>query len=312
MKPEQKVEEKRQARMLESADALAMDDVDKTLGTLRSETNRLLSELAGKLDGALGRYRTLCDAIAAKQSELDEVFEISKAAGGLAALLDAQRAKREEFEGEMARRKAALSEEMEAARAAWEHEETQHETALKERETQELKTRKREREEYEYAFTREKELAQQAFADEKARLERELQTLRATTEAQLGEREKALLVAEKELAELRGRAAAYPSELDSAVAKAVKDAAARAAQEAALRATLQQKEFEGERNVMAARIQALEQQLAVQMTQIEKLSAQTDMAYRQMEKIAVNAVACAAQGKAGSGQTSDERGGKER
>jgi hypothetical protein len=94
--------------------------------------------------------------------------------------------------------------------------------------------------------------------DEKVELEKELQRKKEAAEKDLAEREKSTVEMERELAQLREKAAAFPKDLDGAVAKAVKEATERVQLEAKNRDELQRRQFEGERNVLTTRVESLE------------------------------------------------------
>ena len=102
---------------------------------------------------------------------------------------------------------------------------------------------------------------------------------------------------EKELTELRQRAALFPKELESAVDKAVKEVADRLKLEAKNREELLRKEFEGERNVFAARTEALEKMNKDLSDQSAKLSKQLEAAYQKVQEIAEKAIEGSSQAK---------------
>jgi len=183
--------------------------------------------------------------IAAKERELSELFEIEKSAFSLAALLEANRQQKKEFEEVMARRRHELDEEIQATRVRWEKEKTTYVESVKEQKKEDDKRRKREDEEYHYLFNREKEQQRHALEDELAQLGKKV-------------------------------AAETTEKLTAAAAK---------------NEELLMKTLEGEKNVLAAKIQALEQMVAEQRKQLENLSGQLEKAYGKVQDIAVKAVA---------------------
>ena len=74
------------------------------------------------------------------------------AASDLAALIEAQRAKKEAFEQDMAAQKASFGMETEAMRAQWQREKADHDRQLKEQAEVLNKQRQREKKEYEYTL----------------------------------------------------------------------------------------------------------------------------------------------------------------
>jgi hypothetical protein len=287
---QERIEERNVARAVEAADALFAEGVVKGVSELRSTLGRLLGQLSEKVELEIDKYGQVKKAIEAKEKELAEIYEIQKTASTLAALIEAQQRKRDEFEAEMARRKEELTAEIEQARAEWDRERLGRELEAKEFEAAEKKRREREKEEYRYAFTREQQLARDQFADEKARWEREQVAKKEHAESELAARERAVAAREADVEELRRRVEGFPGELQAAIAKATSEAQSRAQAELAAREDLLKREFAGEKNVLTTRIQALERTVKEQAEQITRLSQQSEKAYAQVQEIAVRAI----------------------
>lgn len=289
-KPEEKIERRMTAEAVKVAEELSTEGVVKQVGELRSTIGRLLSQVSSQLEEQVDRYAQISKAITFKEKELAEIYEIQKSALSLAALLEAQQTKREEFESEMQRRKEELTSEIDATRAEWQEEGKQYEAEIKERDSTEAKRRKREDEEYRYAFAREQQLAKDKLADGQARLEREFAVRKETMEKDLAERERQIAGREQELAELRARVDSLAKDLDAAVQKAIKETTARLQADFQAREELLKRDYAGERNVFTTRIQALEKTVSEQADQIARLSLQTEKAYAQVQDIAVKAL----------------------
>jgi chromosome segregation ATPase len=251
---------------------------------------KLLSQLSDRLEEEVNKYHQIQKAVEVKETELQEIYEIQKSASSLAALIEVQHQKREEFEAEMAARKEELQREIQTLRAEWDQEKKRHDAEIKERDAAEAKKREREKEEYHYAFQREQQVAKDQFQDEKAKLEREIQYKREEMEKELAEREKVVAQQEAELNELREKVGAFPKQLETAVNKAVKEAVERVQLEAKNKEELLKKEFEGERNVLNTRIGSLEKTVKKQAEQLARLAQQAEKAYGQVQDIAVKAI----------------------
>lgn len=295
--PEQKVAEKATREVVAVADSLSVDSIIRDISGLKAEVGKMLTTLTDRLDQEVGRYDAVKRAIAEKENELSEIYEIQKAASSLSALIESQNMKREEFETDMASRKEALSSEMDETRFEWQKEKAQRSAELKEQEAAEAKRRAREKEEYDYSLQRERQSARDAFEkekvgleEEKERLERELALRRERTDREFAEREQAIARQEQELADLRARVASFPRELEITVAGEVKAAVEKVQTEGKFRLDLVQKEFEGERNVLQGRIASLESVLKDQSAQLLKLNEQVEKSYSQVQAIAVKAV----------------------
>lgn len=293
LKPEERLAEKEARMVTATADGLSTDSIGKEIGNLKSEIGRMLTNISDSLEAEINKYRAVKKAIEAKERDLQEIYEIERSASTLIALLEAQHQKRSEFEDEMAAHKEELTEEIDSIRAQWQEEKKRHEIEVKERDTVEQKRREREKEEYLYSFNREKQLARDKFEDEKATLERELQEKREQrelVEKESAERERILNQKEEEFKALQKRVDSFPSELETAINKAVKVQTERLQTEAKNKEELMRKEFEGERKVLSTRIESLEQMNKEQSEQIAKLSQQLERSYSQVQDIAVKAI----------------------
>ncbi|NVN91888.1 MAG: hypothetical protein HXX11_14975 [Desulfuromonadales bacterium] len=295
--PEQKVAEKAVKQVVEVADALTTDGIIRNISDLKVEVGKVLADLSDRLEQEAGRYSSVKRAIAEKESELADIYEIQKAASSLSALIEAQNLKKEEYESDMASRKEALIREIDETRQEWQKEKAQRVAEMKEQEAVEAKKRTREKEEFEYNLQRERQTVRDEFekekaglAEEKALLDREIALRREQAEREFTEREQAIARQEQELADLRAQVTSFPNELETTVAREVKLAVERVKYEAETKLTLAAKESEGERNVYEARITGLETKVKEQAEQISRLTTQTEKAYTQVQDIAVKAV----------------------
>jgi hypothetical protein len=312
LKPEKKVEEKRVAEVLKTAEDVSMDGIATHIAGLKTEIGKTLSQVSDRLEVEAEKLAKVCQAVDIKESELRELYAIEKEAQTLAALIQAQAQKRDEFEtrmtdeqealeskitsdreaftAKMTLDREALTKEIELTRAKWAEEKKTREAETKELEAAERKKREREKEEFEYGFNREQKLAKDVFEDEKARLEKEIEVRQTEMESALAAREKA--VAEKELtwAEVERKTSSFPKELEAAVKKAIQETTDRLTAEAKSREELLQKGFEGEQKVLTTRITSLEQMVKEQREQIGRLSQQLEKSYEKVEDIAVKAV----------------------
>jgi hypothetical protein len=290
LKPEKKIEERRTKEAVGVAESLTTEGVGKEIAELKLEIGRTLTRIADQLEGEVNRFVSIRNAIAAKEKELQELYEIEKAAMSLAALIEAQNQKRQEFAAEMETKKEILRQEIDTTRTAWEREQEEHDAVVKERDATEKKRQAREKEEFEYSFKREQQLATDRFTYEKAKLEKELKDKKEQLENELKSREAAVAEKETELNDLRKRVALFPKELETAVSKAVKEVSDRLLLEAKTREELLKKESEGERNVFKARSDSLEKTAAEQGERITTLTKQLEAAYQKVQDIAVKTV----------------------
>ncbi len=298
LKPEKAKAEKEKQEVVQTADALTTHAVIKTVNELIGETSKALSDIGVKLEAETERYNKLKRAIDIKEAELRDLFEIEKSAFALAALIEAQKQQRVTFEDEMAGRMDLLEKDISQTKAVWENQKKQYLEDLKDQKEQEDKRRRREKEEYEYKIAREREQKTNALNDEISKLDKEILDKRAefdrqanAKEIELKEREHTVGEREKVMNELQAKVDAFSMEIQSAVNKAVDEVTMKVTSEAAKNEQLLMKGFEGEKNVLQARIDAFEQIIATQKKQIEKLTEQLEGAYGKVQDIAVRAVA---------------------
>jgi len=290
LKPEKRIEEKKAREVVQVAESLSSEGIAREITNLKMEAGRMLAQISERLEEETVKFKSVQNAVSLKERELQELFEIEKSALTLAALIESQNMKRQAFESEMAEKKEALNKEIDTLRAEWEKEKGDYEAETKERDLAEKKRRDREKEEYEYSFKREQKLAKDKFEDEKSRSERESQLKKELIEKEVKEREKTVAAQESEILELRKAVTAFPKEIESAVAKAVKETTERINLEAKNREEIQKKEFLGEKNVLSTRIESLEKIVKEQSEQISRLNQQLEKAYQQVQDIAVKTI----------------------
>jgi hypothetical protein len=290
LKPEKRLEEKKAKEVIQVAESMSSEGVSREISNLKIETSKTLAQISDRLEEEVNKFRAIQSAISLKEKELQELYEIEKSAVTLAALIESQNQKRQAFEIEMAEKKEALSQEIEALRAEREKEKNDYEAEIKERDIAEKKRREREKDDYEYSFKREQKLTKDKFEDEKSKLEKEIQIKKEQMQSELKEREKVVAEKEEELNELKKKVSTFNKELETAVAKAIKETTEKLNLEAKNREELQKKEFVGERNVLTTRIESLEKSVKEQSEQIAKFSQQLEKAYQQVQEIAVKTI----------------------
>jgi len=290
LKPEKKIEEKEQKEVVKVAETLSSEGVIKEIGNLKLEIGKNLTQLSDGLEEEVNKFKKIQKAIEVKEEEIKELYEIERSAATLAALIEAQNQKREEFELEMSARKEELNQEIQITREEWQKEKKQYEAEIKERDAAEAKKREREKEEYSYAFNREQQIAKDMFEDEKVKTEKDIRLKKEQMEKELSERERVIAEKEEELSELQRKITAFPGETEVAVNKAVKETAERLTLEAKTREELMRKEFDGERNVLTTRIESLERTVKEQSGQVSHLTEQLEKAYQKVQDIAVKSV----------------------
>ncbi|RJQ78703.1 MAG: hypothetical protein C4519_11955 [Desulfobacteraceae bacterium] len=283
-----------------AADEQVSQDPIKRLHDLRGAISRELNELAERFETEIDTYRKIQTAIETKKEELQTIYEVETAASDLAALIDAQRLKKEAFEQSMENQKTAFEAQMQEMRTNWQREKTDHERQVKEAAEALNKQRQREKEEYVYAFAREKEQRKNALTDELQALEKEIAAKRTEFEqeaqqrtAGLDAREETLSRQENEVTSLRKEVEGFPKRSEATVQAAVTETMERLTREFKSDKVLMEVRSEGEKNVLLGKIDALEKMVASQAAQIIDMSKKNEMAYEKVQDIANRAVTAA-------------------
>lgn len=308
LKPEKQKEEKHKTEIIKTTDTLTPEGTVQKINNLKIDINKTLSQLSEKLEQEAQNYLKLKEGIELKTKELKEIYEIENSAFALAALLEAQKQKKEEFEfemnskkenfdAEMNQKKSNLEDEIKQKRLQWEKEKKTREEVAKERDELEKKAREREKEEFQYNFTREKQLMENTFNDRKEKMEKELAVEKETfqkkvaeTGKNLEERETKVSEREKLVDDLQNQVDTFPARLQDSVDKAVKDVTERLTNDAQKNEALLKKEYDGEKNVLMTKIEALEKLVEDQARQIADLSSRLETSYTKVQDIAVKAI----------------------
>jgi len=328
--PERQIEEKRVKETIKIADGFTEAGLVAYLNNLKQEISKMLTDISQKLETETEKYNKIKEAIEVKNKELVEMYEIEKSAHSLAALINAQHQKKEEFDEKISTERTNFDEKLKIERATfdakildektkfdldiktrrekfdsemqekkelWAKEQKQHELDVKERDAEVKKTRDREKEEYLYNFNREKQLAEDALKDMKLKVTKDLEDQRikqeqefVETKVKLDEREKTISEREKLVNELQKKVDTFPKELETQLAKAVKDVTDKLTLEKKNQLDLLVKDNEGKMNVAQSKIEALDKAVTDQKSQIEKLSAQLSEAYEKVQSIAMKTV----------------------
>ncbi len=283
-----------------TADAQASQDPLQRLYSLKSDFSRELTSLAESFENEIDEYRKIKSALKAKQEELQTLYEIETTASDLAALIEAQQIKKAEFAQEMEMRRQVFEEERQTARTKWDGEIKEHHRIVKEQAEDNKKQRQREREEYEYVFEREKEQRKNALEDELRALENEIAQNRKDFEQEMNQRnmevtarEKSVAEQEDELARLRKEVDSFPERLKSEVQAADAATTKGLTRDFDQSRALLEAQFEGQKNVLASKIESLEKLVSSQEAQMAQLSKRQEQAYEKVQDIANRAVAAA-------------------
>ena len=212
----------KEATVTEAA-ALTDESIIRQISTLKLTLNGTLDRIEDDITAEFQKLLKIREAIAIEDQRLKDFYQINAGADSLAAILAAQKEKKEEFEREMSLKKAEFDEQLRTEKTSREKETKLFEEKRKEAEEALKKQRSREEEEYQYNLKLARKKDQDQYDQKKAVLEKELVQRKESFESEINAREQLVSAAEKELAELRTKAENFPSELDLAVQAAIKN-----------------------------------------------------------------------------------------
>ena len=309
LKPEKVKEETRKTETIKKAEETAGSDLSTQIHGLKISINKELTALSDKMEAEAEKYKNLNQAMGLKRAELEEIYGIEHEAVKLATILEAQNQAKEKFETEMAEKRDRLNNELTEKRnkleneisemkTRWEKEKTAYLEALAEEKEKNKKEQIRENEEYTYQLKRSREVEQNKFADEQEKITRaikqkkeDFEKFQQTKTMELDERENTVAEREQLMDGLQKKVDSFPAELENSINSAVTESKKVLTGHFSQKEALLLKGFEGEKNVLQAKITALESLVKDQAKQIDKLNSQQEKAYRQVQDIASKAVA---------------------
>lgn len=299
--PKKVQEREKQETAVKNSGELSNEGIVKNISTLKVNLAASLDKLSENFIGEFRRFEELQQAIQVEKKNLQDLYQISAGADSLAAMLLAQKEKKEQFEAEMAQRKADLEEkirvekekfeaEMAEKRVLWKKEQETWQAKLKEESEDNKKAKQREEEEFQYnlKLTRKKEA--DLYEDKKAKLEKELAEKKVAFEKEFSLREAAVKMAETELNDLRQKTLAFPKELDKAVETAAKATTDRLEMEYRFNKELTAKQNEGEIKLRDQIIETLRSKIKDIETSLKELSQKTATAESTVKDIAMKAI----------------------
>ncbi len=274
--PKAEQEKKVKETTVENAAKLTDEEIIGAISALKLSLNSKLDKIEDDLTSERQKLARIREAIAVEDQRLKDLYQINAGADSLAAILAAQKEKKEEFELEMASRKSELEEEIKQEKLSRDKETKLLEEKRKEAEDALKKQRTREEEEYKYNLQLVRKKDKDEYEQKKAALEKELIQKMESFESGIKVREQTVVAAEKELAELRAKAENFPLELEKAVQTAIKETTAQLEKEYKYERQLLLKDHEGEIKLKSQQIESL-------MAKIKDLEVQLKQAYGKAE-----------------------------
>lgn len=299
--PKKVQEQQRQETVVKNAATLSNEGIVKEVSGLKISLSSALDKLNENYINEFRKFEELQVAIRIEKQQLEDLYQLSANTDSLSAMLLAQKEKKEQFEQEMATRKAELNEQIKTEkerfdtevtekRSQWKKDQELYAAQAKEAAEDRKKNQAREEEEYLYnlKITRKKETDQ--YEEKKQKLEKELADKKAAFEHEFTGRESKIQEAESELKELRTKSAAFPAELEKAVAAATKAVSEKLETQFGFEKELQQKETVGELKLKDQIIGTLNAKIKDMETTIKELSQKAVTAETSVKDIAIRAI----------------------
>ena len=293
--------EMKEQETIKKASANNFEQIVNGIAGLKLNVSKELDKLNEQLVSEYQKLADIQQAIELEKINLDELYQVTANADSLAAMLMAQKAKKEEFEAEMetsrtefedkmTKEKDVFDAEMAELRTQWKKEKEEQDAAAKEN-TSKLKTlREREEEEYKYNLGLNRKKDTDIYTEKSGKQEQELKDKKMAFEKDIAEREQKVEEAESELKELRTKALNSPKELE----KAVKDAETVLEEKLAMQYNFEKelttKQTAGELALKEQTIASLKEKIKEQEQFVRDLSKKANDAESNVKDIAVKAI----------------------
>jgi hypothetical protein len=156
-KLEKETEEKQ--KTVKTASGINFESIVKDISNLKLNLSQALENIENILTSEWKKLKTVQEAISIEEQRLQDLFQIVVNADSLAALIQAQKEKKQKFEEEFLKEKGELEKDIEETRATWKKELEDSKKTQKEQIELLKQQRNREEEEYQYnlKLTRRKE-----------------------------------------------------------------------------------------------------------------------------------------------------------
>ncbi|MDR1115350.1 MAG: hypothetical protein LBL33_04260 [Tannerella sp.] len=288
--PKQMQEEKQKKETLEKVSGITGENIVKSINGLKSNLGNALDDILQSLNSEFKKLEEIRAAIALEKKSLEDLYALSANTDSLAAMLLAQKEKKERFEITMTEKEEAFANEMAEKKAQWELEKAKQKAEEKEYADDLAKRHKREEEEYAYNQKIKRQKEQDEYDTRRFQLEKELVDRKANFEQEISNREAELKSAEAELAELRKNNAEFPAKLE----KALKDKEAEITRQLQTKydfdIQLTEKQNEADIRLKDQIIASLQEKIKEQQTQLKEYSDKANRAEANVKDIAVKAI----------------------
>ncbi|OQY02521.1 MAG: hypothetical protein B6I20_06825 [Bacteroidetes bacterium 4572_117] len=288
--PKQVQEEKQRVEIVEKVADVSNKGIGKEINSLRVNLNSSLEELENNLLSEFKKLEEIRAAMHIEKQNLEDLYSLSTTTDSLAAMLLAQKERKENFEAEIKAKKDAFEIEMTSLQDQWKAEKEKENIEQKDLAAELKKNRKREEEEYQYKLKIDRQKEKDEYESQKAKLEKELSDKQLNFDQEMAKREADVAQAESELIELRKNNEEFPKKLEKSLSEKEREITTRLTVEFEFESKLLAKQNEGELKLKEQTIISLQEKISEMQLQIKELTQKTNLAESNVKDIAVKAI----------------------
>jgi len=267
-----------------------MEEVINVFGQLGEKFNTALSQMSTNLLVEASRLKEVRTDVEVESNRLASLYSLEIGEDTLSDLLKQYTDTAEQYQETLKQKSKEAEKAWFEKKQAWQTEKEGSEQRLQEQDTSVHKVQKREDSEYCYDLTLKRGISDEDYTQQQKQQQQTSDELEETRRKAWNEREKALAEREKQFQEFKTKADRFPKELETAIKKAKDEGTGIARHQAKIKADLAAKEFAGEEEIYQLKTRTLEEQVATQTSQIDKLSKQLEAALKQAQELAVKAI----------------------
>jgi hypothetical protein len=288
--PKQVQEEKQKKETVEKVAGVSAEGIVKNINSLKLGLNNSLDEILRSLTNEFKTLEEIRAAIAVEKKSLEDLYGLSANTDSLAAMLLAQKSKKENFEKEMKEKEDAFANETAAKKGEWEIEKARQKAEEKEYTDEQTKRRKREEEEYSYNLKIRRQKEQDEYDSKKKQLEKELTDKKTQFEQEVASRELNLKNTEAELAELRKNNDEFPVKLEKALKDKETEVTKQLQTKYGFDIQLKEKQYEADIRLKDQIIVSLQDKIKELQEQMKENTDKANRAEANVKDIAVKAI----------------------
>jgi hypothetical protein len=267
-----------------------MEEVIQSLRQLGEQSNTALSQLSSNLLIEASQLTEVSTTVETETGHLETLYDLKIEEKTLNDLLTQYTDSAVQYQQTMKQQRKETEKAWVEKNQAWQTETEESERHLQEQEASDNKHQKRDAQEYRYNLTLKRGVSDEEYTQQQRQQQQVLDELEETRRQAWDEREKALAEREKQFEEHKTKVEQFPKELETALKKAKDEGTGIARHQAKIKTDMAAKEFAGEEQVDQLKIRALEDQVAEQAAQLNKLSKQLEAAQKQAQELAVKAI----------------------